>query len=79
MQRLIDEDQELSEIPSAQRKSVPDTLDDYLATSEDRNTVICKAYQSGGYSLKQLGDYFTLHYSTVRTVSGIVNHHKSKS
>jgi putative transposase len=76
MQRFIDEDQELGEIPSAQRKSVPDTLDDYLATSEDRNTAICKAYQSGGYTLKQLGDYFALQYSTVR---GIVNHHKSKT
>jgi len=76
MQRLIDEDQELSEIPSAQRKPIPDTLDNYLASSQDRNTAICKAYQSGGYTLKQLGDYFTLHYSTV---SGIVNHHKSKT
>jgi putative transposase len=76
MQHLIDEDQELSEIPSAQIKPTPDTLDYYLATSEDRNTAICKAYQSGGYTLKELGDYFTLHYSTV---SGIVNHHKSKT
>jgi putative transposase len=76
MQRLINEDQELSEIPSAQRKPTPDTLDSYLATSDDRNTAICKAYQSGGYTLKELGTYFTLHYSTV---SGIVNHHKSKT
>ena len=76
MQRLIDEDQELSEVPAAQRKSVQDTLDYYLATSEDRNSAICKVYQSGGYTLKELGDYFTLHYSTV---SGIVNHHKSKT
>ena len=76
MQRLIDEDQELSEVPAAQRKPTPDTLDYYLATCEDRNSAIGKAYQSGGYTLKQLGDYFTLHYSTV---SGIVNHHKSKT
>jgi hypothetical protein len=76
MQRLIDEGQQLSEIPSAQRKPTPDTLDYYLATSEDRNTAICKAYQSGGYTLKQLCDYFTLHCSTV---SGIVNHNKSKT
>jgi putative transposase len=76
MQRLIDEDQELSEVPEAQRKPTPDTLDYYLATCEDRNSAICKAYQSGGYTLKQLGDYFNLHYSTV---SGIVNYHKSKT
>ena len=76
MQRLIDEGHELSEFPSAQRKPVHDTLDNYLASSQDRETAICKAYQSGGYTLKELGDYFTLHYSTV---SGIVNHHKSKT
>jgi REP element-mobilizing transposase RayT len=76
MQRLIDEDKELSEIPSAQRKPTAATLGEYLATSPDRNTAICKAYQSGGYTLKALGDYFTLHYSTV---SGIVKNHKSKT
>jgi hypothetical protein len=76
IQRLNDEDQQLSEIPLAQRKLTPDTLDYYLANTEDRNTAICKAYQSGGYTLKQLGYYFTLHYSNV---SGMVNHHKSKT
>jgi putative transposase len=76
MQRLIDDEKGLSEIPSAQRKPTPDTLDYYLATSVDRNSAICKAYQSGGYTLKQLGDYFALHY---QTVSWIVNHHKSKA
>ena len=65
MQRLIHENQKLSEIPSAQRKPTPDTLDYYLATSEDRNTAICKAYQSGGYTQKQIANYVGLHYSTV--------------
>jgi len=37
---------------------------------------IIEAYQSGGYTLKQIGGYFKLHYSTV---SGIVRHHKSKT
>jgi len=37
---------------------------------------IIEAYQSGGYTLKQIGDHFGLHYSTV---SGIVRHHKSKT
>jgi hypothetical protein len=76
MQRLIDAGQKLSEIPAARRNPAPNTLDYNLRTSEDRNTAIYKAYQSGRNTLKQLGDYFTLHYSTV---SGIVNHHKSKT
>jgi putative transposase len=68
MQHLIDKDQQLSEIPAAKRKPTPDTLDYYLANSEDRNTAICNAYQSGGYTLKQLANYFTLHYSTVSEI-----------
>ena len=34
------------------------------------------AYASGGYSLKEVGEYFNLHYSTV---SGIIKGHKSKT
>jgi putative transposase len=65
MQRLIDEGQGLSEIPADRRNPAPNTLDHDLWTSEDRNKAIYKAYQSRRYTLKQLGDYFTLHYSAV--------------
>jgi hypothetical protein len=34
-----------------------------------------QAYQSGGYTLKEIGQYYQLHYSTV---SGIIRNHKSK-
>ena len=34
------------------------------------------AYLSGGYSLKEVGDYFGLHYSSI---SGIVRNHKPKT
>ena len=76
MQALIDEDKEMSEVPSSQRRPIPQNLDYYEASNTDRNSAIKQAYQSGGYTLKQLGDYFGLHYSTV---SGIVNQHKSKT
>jgi putative transposase len=76
VQSLINENQPLSEIPSSQIKPVPDSLDNYRAKNQDRNTAICLAYQSGGYTLKEIATYFSLHYSTV---SGIVKHHKSKT
>jgi len=38
-----------------------------------RNDAIISAYKSGGYTLKEVRDYFNLHYSTV---SGIVKNHK---
>ncbi len=72
MQSLIDSDKELSEIPMSQRRPKPKQLSEYEA-DDDRNTAITKAYQSGGYTLKQIGDYFGLHYSSV---SGIVNNQK---
>lgn len=76
MQRLIDEDKELDEIPSLQRRPSPGSLSDYQATCEHRNEAIVHAYGSGGYTLKEIGEYFGLHYSTV---SGIIKYHKSKT
>lgn len=76
MQSLIDGEKELSEVPSSQRRPKPKSLNTYEATSHNRNTGIIKAYRSGGYTLKEIGDHFGLHYSTV---SGIINDHKSKT
>ena len=76
MQALIDEDKEMSEVPSSQRRPIPLDLSHYETSNADRNSAIKQAYQSGGYTLKQLGDYFGLHYSTV---SGIMHDHKSKT
>ncbi|MCF7980719.1 MAG: transposase [Pseudomonadales bacterium] len=76
MQRLIDGTMELSEIPSSQRRPIPRSLNDYELSSPDRNSAIINAYGSGGYTLKEIADYFGLHYSTV---SGIIKHHKSKT
>jgi hypothetical protein len=76
MQRLIDDDKELSEIPASQRRAVPKELSYYANNNKARNEAIKSAYESGGYSLKEVGDYFELHYSTV---SGIIKNHKSKT
>ena len=58
----------LSEIPKAQQRPVPKTLDEYAAETERRNDAIVLAYQSGGYTLQQIGDYFLIHYSTVSRI-----------
>lgn len=76
MQRLIDADKELSEIPVRQRRALPKKLSFYAGKYKTRNEAIVMAYASGGYSLKEVGDYFGLHYSTV---SGIIKNHKSKT
>ena len=76
MQSLLDGDKDLSEVPLAQRRPPPKPLSVYEATGQDRITAIVNAYQSGGYTLKVIGEYFGLHYSTV---SGIIKYHKSKT
>jgi putative transposase len=76
MLSLIATDRELSEVPSSQRRPLPMDLSHYCRQSFDRNSAICEAYSSGGYTLKVLGEFFGLHYSTV---SGIIKNHKSKT
>lgn len=76
MQSLIDKDKELSEIPSTQRRPLAKPLDEYQAINTSRNAAIIESYQSGGYTLKEIGEHFGLHYSTV---SGIIRSHKSKT
>jgi putative transposase len=64
MDALIAGDKDLSEVPSSQRRGIPASLEEYDAKYE-RNEAIEAAYASGGYTLKEIGDYFGLHYATV--------------
>lgn len=70
LQGLIDGDKELSEIPVSQRRPKPLALSDYEKEAQDRDGAIYLAYISGGYTLKNLGDHFGLHYSRVSRIVG---------
>jgi len=74
MQRLMDGDRDLSEIPSSQRRAVPKSLSYYQSSGKDRDDAINKAYASGGYSMREIGDYFGLHYSRVSRILGRAQH-----
>jgi DNA-binding CsgD family transcriptional regulator len=69
-------DRELREVPSSQRRPTPGALAEYETESKSRNEAIYQAYMSGGYTLKQIGEHFDLHYSTV---SGIIKYQRSKT
>jgi REP element-mobilizing transposase RayT len=75
MQAFIDRDKALDEIPLPQRRPPAKPLEDYERAASDRNEAIVLAYASGGYTLKEVGNYFKLHYSTV---SGIVRNSRNK-
>ncbi len=61
----IDNKKDMREIPKIQR-SVP--IQQYVDSSNSREAAISKAYLSGDYTLKQLADYFSLHYSTLSRI-----------
>jgi len=68
LQGLIDGDKELSEIPSLQRRALPMSLEQYELEQSTRDQAITLAYLSGGYTQKEIGDHFGLHYSRVSRI-----------
>ena len=55
------------EDPARQRRAPPKPLPVYAAR-KDRDAAIAEAYASGGYSMKEIGDHFGLHYSYVSRI-----------
>ena len=60
----IEYDKDLSEIPRLQRREGSKTLNDY-AEEYSNKEAMQKAYETGNYTLKEIADYFNVHYSTV--------------
>ena len=58
----------LLEIPFKQRNAAPLPLAEYQAQTVDKHQAIYNAYRSGGYTQKQIGDYFGLHYSQISRI-----------
>lgn len=68
MQKMIDGEKELSEIPCSQRRLKPLELSEYENQAASRNEAIFNAYRSGGYTQKEIGDYFGLHYARISRI-----------
>ncbi len=81
MQR-IDSANDLNEIPKIQYSEprTHKTLEEYKIECGTRDEVIILAYSSGGYTMKEIGDYFNLHYSRIsKIVNGFVSKEKGKT
>jgi len=68
MQCKISPDKDLSEIPSSQKRQLAKPLTYYDKKYNDRDTSIYNSYKSGEYSLKDIGNYYNLHYSRVSRI-----------
>ena len=73
MKQYIESDKDLSEIPKSQRRAKPRSIEYYTKICQSRDDAIFAAYASGGYSLKEIGDYHGLHYSRVSRIAGRCN------
>ena len=68
-QSMLDEQcGDLSEIPLKQRTATPKSLLQYEREAKSKHEAIVKAYQSGGYTQKQIGVFFGLHYSQISRI-----------
>ncbi|HEC18427.1 MAG TPA: addiction module toxin RelE, partial [Gammaproteobacteria bacterium] len=79
IRQKIDADKDLSEIPKSQRRPKPKAIAEYAKESTSRNAGIMAAYASGGYSLKEIGEYYSLHYSQVSRIVKSEEHAKCKT
>lgn len=71
IQRKIVKDADISEIPASQRRLIPKSIEYYDQKHKERDQAMIATYQSGGYSMKDIADYFGLHYTSVsRIING---------
>ena len=61
-----------SKIPDVQSKprSQAKPMKEYEILSKTRNDAIVMAFASGAYTMKEIGEYFEIHYSTVSRIIG---------
>lgn len=74
--RIAQLDRPLAEVPRGQRAGRARPIADYENAANTRDEAIVQAYAGGGYSMREVGEYFGLHYSSV---SRIVRRHEADS
>ncbi|HFD31362.1 MAG TPA: transposase [Gammaproteobacteria bacterium] len=68
MQCKVMPDKDLSEVVSSQKRPMVKELGYYEKKYKQRDEAIIQAYMSGGYSMKEVGEHFHLHYSRVSRI-----------
>jgi len=68
MDKIKYDKRDLLEVPAAQRRPEAQEIEYYAGRFEDRDQAIVATYHSGGYTMKEIGDYFGLHYSRVSRI-----------
>ena len=77
--RKVPSGRDLREVPQSRPRPQAQPLEDYARAHPERNRAILAAYSSGGYTLRQIGDYFGIHYSRVSKIVRADGHMKRKA
>ncbi|MCP5202420.1 MAG: transposase [Gammaproteobacteria bacterium] len=64
-------DERVIEVPAQQTRRAQRSLVDWEQDSRSRDEAIVGAYRSGAYTLREIGEYFGLHYSRVSRIVSV--------
>ena len=67
-QQLIDQKDSLDDIPALQKRTIAKPISYFEKKYKNKKLAITQAYLSGGYTLKQIGDHFDRHYTTISRI-----------
>ena len=68
VRKHIPDDKDLSEIPTSQKRPLAKPLTYFSDHIHDRDEAIVAAFETGVYSMKQIGEHFGLHYSRISRI-----------
>lgn len=69
VQAQADVSGDVLEVPRSQRRIPVLSLEAICDRFEDRDVAVAEAYKSGGYTYRQIGEFFEIHRSTVRRIA----------
>jgi len=58
----------LDDIPALQKRALAKPLRYYQNKYKNEHKAITAAFLSGGYTMKEIGDYFGKHYTTISRI-----------
>lgn len=67
------DEKNFDDVPLMQRRMLHKTLEEYSEQSKSRNEAIRVAFGTGRYTMKQIGSYFDLHYTSVSRIINSIN------
>jgi len=67
-QEKLNEKAELDDIPVLRKRALSKPISDYQDKYKDDNIAIKAAYLTGGYTMKEIGEHFCKHYTTISRI-----------